>query len=193
MSFTKGSFSDVKLTLAVGLPFVAVGVVRARLATWPLSIARWWDERLTRVSELLQRWWRFAPLQTSDGQPVVITMVVVMIVPVLVMLVPLGPARQCVLPPQHHARAALRCAVPPSAPKERRTKKRLGSDGTKATPAAVAKEKHLFFDEVSLSVRGGQGGHGAAFDLPKVGKGAKLGRTSDGDFALPEGGGRGGR
>ena len=117
----------------------------------------------------------------------------VMIVPALVMLVPLGPARQCVLHPQHHARAALRCAVPPSAPKERRTKKRLGSDGTKATPAAVAKEKHLFFDEVSLSVRGGQGGHGAAFDLPKVGKGAKLGRTSDGDFALPEGGGRGGR
>ena len=123
----------------------------------------------------------------------VITMVVVMIVPALVMLVPLGPARQCVLHPQHHARAALRCAVPPSAPKERRTKKRLGSEGTKATPAAVAKEKHLFFDEVSLSVRGGQGGHGAAFDLPKVGKGAKLGRTSDGDFALPEGGGRGGR
>ena len=119
----------------------------------------------------------------------------VMIVPALAMLVPLGPARQCVLHPQHHARAALRMqrAVPPSAPKERRTKKRLGSEGTKATPAAVAKEKHLFFDEVSLSVRGGQGGHGAAFDLPKVGKGAKLGRTSDGDFALPEGGGRGGR
>ena len=80
----------------------------------------------------------------------VITMVVVMIVPALVMLVPLGPARQCVLHPQHHARAALRCAVPPSAPKERRTKKRLGSDGTKATPAAVAKEKHLFFDEVFI-------------------------------------------
>ena len=119
----------------------------------------------------------------------------VMIVPALAMLVPLGPARQCVLHPQHHARAALRMqrAVPPSAPKERRTKKRLGSDGTKATPAAVAKEKHLFFDEVSLSVRGGQGGHGAAFDLPDKGKGAKLGRTSDGDFALPEGGGRGGR
>ena len=46
---------------------------------------------------------------------------------------------------------------------------------------------------MSLSVRGGQGGHGAAFDLPDKGKGAKLGRTSDGDFALPEGGGRGGR
>ena len=42
-------------------------------------------------------------------------------------------------------------------------------------------------------MRGGQGGHGAAFDLPDKGKGAKLGRTSDGDFALPEGGGRGGR
>ena len=75
-----------------------------------------------------------------------------MLVPALAMLVPLGPARQCVLHPQHHARAAPRMqgAVPPSAPKERRTKKRLGSDGTKATPAAVAKEKHLFFDEVFI-------------------------------------------
>ena len=117
-----------------------------------------------------------------------------MLVAALAMLVPLGPARQCVLRPQHQARAAPRCAAPPSAPRERRTKKRLraGAGGAKATPKDVAREKHLFFDEVTLSVRGGQGGHGAAFDLPKAGKGAKLARTADGDFALPEGGGRGG-
>ena len=117
-----------------------------------------------------------------------------MLVAALAMLVPLGPARQGVFRPQHHARAAPRCAVPPSAPRERRTKKRLraGADAAKATPKAVAREKHLFFDEVTLSVSGGQGGHGAAFDLPKAGKGAKLARTADGDFALPEGGGRGG-
>ena len=117
-----------------------------------------------------------------------------MLVAALAMLVPLGPARQCVLRPQHQVRAAPRCAAPPSAPRERRTKKRLraGAGGAKATPKDVAREKHLFFDEVTLSVRGGQGGHGAAFDLPKAGKGAKLARTADGDFALPEGGGRGG-
>ena len=118
----------------------------------------------------------------------------VMLVAALAMLVPLGPARQCVLLPQQQARAAPRCAAPPSAPRERRAKKRLraGAGGAKATPKDVAREKHLFFDEVTLSVRGGQGGHGAAFDLPKAGKGAKLARTADGDFALPEGGGRGG-
>ena len=117
-----------------------------------------------------------------------------MLVAALAMLVPLGPARQCVLLPQQQARAAPRCAAPPSAPRERRAKKRLraGAGGAKATPKDVAREKHLFFDEVTLSVRGGQGGHGAAFDLPKAGKGAKLARTADGDFALPEGGGRGG-
>ena len=63
---------------------------------------------------------------------------------------------------------------------------------SEATPADVAKEKHLFFDEVSLSVRGGHGGRGDAFNLPKAGKGAKIRRTADGDFDLPEGGGRGG-
>ena len=113
-----------------------------------------------------------------------------MLVPALAMLVPLGHQPSMQQHPQHHARAALRCAAPPSSPPNGpRRKKRL----SEATPADVAREKHLFFDEVSLSVRGGQGGHGAAFHLPKVGKGAKLGRTSDGDFALPEGGGRGGR
>jgi len=123
--------------------------------------------------------------------------VLAMLVPALAMLVPLGPAQQLVQHRQHHARAraAPRCAAPPSGPRRKpnpdpnpNRKKRL----SEATPADVAKEKHLFFDEVALSVRGGQGGHGAAFHLPKVGKGAKLGRTADGDFALPEGGGRGG-
>ena len=64
---------------------------------------------------------------------------------------------------------------------------RAGAGGAKATPKDVAREKHLFFDEVTLSVRGGQGGHGAAFDLPKAGKGAKLARTADGGQA--DGGG----
>ena len=96
----------------------------------------------------------------------------------------LGVALALVLPLSPHRHRAVRMVAPPKGP----GRKKLAS----ATPADVAKDKHLFFDEVAVSVRGGHGGRGAAFDLPKVGKGAKLGRTADGDFDLPEGGGRGG-
>ena len=64
---------------------------------------------------------------------------------------------------------------------------------SESTPSGLAKDKHLFFDEVAVSVRGGHGGNGAAFHLPRAGKGAKLKRTADGDFELPAGGGHGGR
>ena len=62
----------------------------------------------------------------------------------------------------------------------------------KAMPAAIEKEKHLHFDHADITVRGGAGGHGAVIRLPGPGEGPRLPKDSDGNFMLPEGGGRGG-
>ena len=71
-------------------------------------------------------------------------------------------------------------------------KKKVLKPSAPPKSSTVAKEKHLFFDEVMIGARGGAGGNGAAVSLPKVGKGAWIRRTADGDYDLPPGGGRGG-
>lgn len=67
--------------------------------------------------------------------------------------------------------------------------KRLSS---KAPPEDIEKLKHLYFDEVEVVVRSGNGGDGAVIALPARGEGPRLKRTSDDDFELPPGGGAGG-
>ncbi|KAL1529683.1 hypothetical protein AB1Y20_000622 [Prymnesium parvum] len=86
--------------------------------------------------------------------------------------------------------------IPPSS--QRHSPSRLSTvDREKRLPLRAPskdldKEKHLYFDQVSIVVRSGNGGDGMLLTLPKRGEGPLLEKNADGDFVLPPGGGRGG-
>ncbi|XP_051139933.1 probable GTP-binding protein OBGC2 [Andrographis paniculata] len=64
------------------------------------------------------------------------------------------------------------------------------------TPETLVKERHKYFDEVLITVRAGDGGHGAVLSLPSQGKSTKekvkkkssYKRDFDGSLILPVGG-----
>ena len=86
------------------------------------------------------------------------------------------------------ARGAL--AAGPTRPSSRRA--RTAKHLVAKPPTLKKSERHLLFDECSVEVRGGHGGHGAVVSLPRRGEGPRLKRTAEADYVLPPGGGDGG-